>query len=301
MDQRVAFVGFSGFERDTLDAYFRLAARHPGVAATPADAARPPQYQFVSSMEEGQWLLVDADQPGAARQIGDAGRLDDALFIGGRSAPRGTVAWLPRPVDALQVKRALDDLLERRARHTAEDQLLRRARRGLRPSARVRQQSLSHEEVRDFHHSDGCSNSVLAGGDLRLDAVLVVTDSPAERSMLREWLGRLGYSVSVAASDEAALAAARRRSWGFIFLGLGVGGLDPFQTCRRLKQEPHIGEPVVVVLCPRAKPIDRIRATFAGCDACLTEPLQEADLLALLTRHDPTFERVFEPTAPLAL
>ena len=37
-------------------------------------------------------------------------------------------------------------------------------------------------------------------------------------------------------------------------------------------------------------------ARVAGCDAFLTTPLDERELLHLLARHDRTFERVFQPT-----
>jgi CheY-like chemotaxis protein len=42
---------------------------------------------------------------------------------------------------------------------------------------------------------------------------------------------------------------------------------------------------------------DRARATAAGCDAFLTEPIDDDELRAVLARHDTAFERGFEATA----
>ena len=72
-------------------------------------------------------------------------------------------------------------------------------------------------------------------------------------------------------------------------------------VCRRIRRRPtRLGiAPVVVALAHGGGAIDRVRATFAGCDAYLTTPLESAELMRVLAQHDRTFERVFEPTAPL--
>jgi CheY-like chemotaxis protein len=46
---------------------------------------------------------------------------------------------------------------------------------------------------------------------------------------------------------------------------------------------------------------DRARATVSGCDAFLTEPIDDDELRAILARHDNFFERGFEPTAMQAM
>jgi two-component system, cell cycle response regulator len=290
--QRIAIVGFSAFERRTLESYFRL-----------VDAV--PVYTVGESVTDCDWLVADADQPDAILAVGRAGRVPDTVFIGGSKTPPTAGAHLSRPIDALQLRRALDDLKSRRtARALRESGLaprLRLAATG--PSGLTRQQALNDHDVQDFRASAGYSNSVLAEGDQRLDQVLVVSNSPAECRLLRERLMAYGYRVLLTRTSDEAVALTNRLVFGFVFLGVGQGGSAGFQTCRRIRRHPTLAgmAPVVVALTQKLAPIERIRATFASCDACLTTPLDDHALGQLLARHDRTFDRVFQPTAPMAL
>jgi CheY-like chemotaxis protein len=273
---RVAFVGFTPFERTTLESYFRLAAARDSHA-----------YELCADLLDCDLVVADAEQPEAVLAVGRAGRMRDAVLIGGQNAPASVGAHLARPIDALQIKRALDAMA---------------LRRPARPSGRARQQAAdSPQQVGDFRTSHGYSNSVMVDGELRLDEVLVVSASPAERSVLHDLLSRCGYGVTLARGTEHAIRLCDEQSYGFVFLGLGQDGADSYQACRRIRRHPTAGgiAPVVVALAHRSGAVDRIRATFAGCDAYLTTPLEEAELVRILAQHDRTFERVFEPTAPI--
>jgi CheY-like chemotaxis protein len=290
--QRIAIVGFSAFERRTLESYFRL-----------VDAV--PVYTVGETLAGCDWLVADADQPEAVLAVGQAGRVCDTVFIGGRTVPATAGAHLSRPIDALQLRRALDDLKNHRAaRALRESGLMPRLRLAAqRPSGLTRQQALNDHDVQDFRASSGYSNAVLAEGDLRLDQVLVVSNSPAECRLLRERLLAFGYRVLLTRTSDEAVALTERLVFGFVFLGTGQGGSAGFQTCRRIRRHPTLAgmAPVVVALTQKVAPIERIRATFADCDACLTTPIDDQALAQLLARHDRTFDRVFQPTAPMAL
>ncbi|HMW22414.1 MAG TPA: hypothetical protein PKC59_03170 [Burkholderiaceae bacterium] len=314
---RVAIIGFSAFERSTLESFFRLCT--PGLAVV-YDA---------SQLMACDLIVADADQPAAIYAVGRSGRVPDAVFVGGACAPMTAGAHLARPVDALQIRRALDALAGQRARRWAgraapsarvsaqvaqaaqtvqavrSAGLLRApAARHSRPSGRVRQLAADAcAVVQDFHRSSGFSNTVLVEGELRLDEVLVVSSSPAERRLLHDLLQRYGYRVALAPSVDAALQASAKTTYGFVFLGMGQDGLQSLRACRGIERHPTLSglAPVVVALVRRHAAIDRIRASFAGCDAYLGAPLDEGDLLRVLAQHDPAFERTFEPTALLGL
>jgi CheY-like chemotaxis protein len=290
--QRIAIVGFSAFERRTLESYFRL-----------VDAV--PVYTVGDTVADCDWLVADAEQPEAVLAVGQAGRVRDTVFIGGRTVPATAGAHLSRPIDALHLRRALDDLRNHRAaRALRESGLVPRLRLAAqRPSGLTRQQALNDHDVQDFRASSGYSNAVLADGDLRLDQVLVVSNSPAECRLLRERLLAFGYRVLLTRTSDEAVALTERLVFGFVFLGTGQGGSAGFQTCRRIRRHPTLAgmAPVVVALTQKVAPIERIRATFADCDACLTTPIDDQALAQLLARHDRTFDRVFQPTAPMAL
>lgn len=283
--RRVCLHGFSEFERATLDSYFRLAG------------GPMHDYQLVDTLEGCELIIANADAAQALYTIGRAGRVRDTLFVGGGSVPSSCAAHLSRPIDVMQIRRALEHIERRRTSS---------ARPPARPSAHVRQMAQEDLSVQDFHSSSGFSNSVLLESEARLDDVLVVTSSPAERSMLRPSLSRFGYRITLATTADEALVCARQQSFAFIFLGIDRNGLNSLHIARRLRrshQQAHgtsgARAPVLVVLSSQSGAISRIRATFAGCDAYLPVPLEESDLQQLLARHDSTFERVFEPTAPM--
>jgi CheY-like chemotaxis protein len=300
---RVAIVGFSAFEHRTLESYLRL-----------CDGANGAGYSVCSGLQGADLVVADADQAAAIFEVGRAGRVREAVFVGGSAAPLSAAAHLARPIDALQVKRALDALALQRQHGLPRNLPQNLPRVGPapesplramphRPSGRARQQAVDAHRVHDFRASSGFSNSVLVEGEARLDEVLVVSASKAERRLLHDLLGRYGYGVALAPSAAAAVELCERRTYGFVFLGLGQDEGGSFQACRRIARRPTLVgvAPVVVALSQRNSAIDRIRATFAGCDAYLSAPLNEDDLLRLLAQHDPAFERTFEPTVPMAL
>lgn len=301
---RVAVVGFSAFERDALQVFFRLAAN------------REPHYVAAPGLAACDFAIVDADAPQAVREVSEAGRLAVAVFIGAAVGPAETLGRLPRPIDPLHVMRLLDIAVVRgrEARQAAEQAASQAAapaarppspRHGPqdraghhRPSARARQASRA-DQVRDFHDANGFSNSVLAAGDLVLDPVLVVDDSPIARRFLESRLQRLGYPVHGADSGEQAIERSLETPYRFVFLDVNLGGIDGFETCRRLKEVAHLQgrRCVVVFVTGRTAAVDRVRGTLVGGDAYLPKPLVEDELLRVLTQFDDAFERVFEDTS----
>ncbi|NUP51801.1 MAG: response regulator, partial [Catenulispora sp.] len=58
--------------------------------------------------------------------------------------------------------------------------------------------------------------------------------------------------------------------------GAGPGGLD---VLRRLKRDPALGGPRVVVVTAAALPEDRRRGESAGADAYITKPFEPGELV----------------------
>lgn len=225
------------------------------------DAGRR-RYACTDAIDAADWLIADADRPEAVLRVERLDRMRETVFVGAGTVPRCSGAQLPRPIDAHQLRRQLDLLGERRAARAARPGALLQLPPG---PHRERIAALADQQIHDFRASSGFSNTVLVH----------LTRSAGEAQQMTE---RLGY--------------------GFVFLGVGQGGSAGFQVSRRIRREMADGgpAPVVVALAPRGAAIERIRATFAGCDAFLTTPLDERELLHLLARHDRTFERVFQPT-----
>jgi CheY-like chemotaxis protein len=157
----------------------------------------------------------------------------------------------------------------------------------------------------DFAHSQtggpvlgSATRPVSLEDEASLDHILVVDDSDIALKFMRNRLTRFGFRTDLVNSGEEALGRMNTRPYKFVFLDVMMEGMDGYQTCRAIKQRKYSEgkPPVVVMLTSRGGTIDKIRGTLAGCDAYLTKPLNERDLIAVLAKHDRTVARGFQAT-----
>ena len=134
--------------------------------------------------------------------------------------------------------------------------------------------------------------------DSQFDDILVVDDSDIALKFMQNRLSRYGFRVQLVRSGEEALSNLGNHPFKFVFLDVMMEGLDGYQTCRAIKQRkyPDGKPPVVVMLTSRGGTIDKIRGTLAGCDAYLTKPLNESELVGVLAKHDQSIQRGFQET-----
>ncbi len=180
----------------------------------------------------------------------------------------------------------------------------------LQPSVRTTAPTTARrEDVRfgtgDFDNSraespvlGGANKQAAIEDDANVDHILVVDDSDIALKFMRNRLTRFGFRTDLVNSGEEALGRMSTRPYKFVFLDVMMEGLDGYQTCRAIKQRKYTEgkPPVVVMLTSRGGTIDKIRGTLAGCDAYLTKPLNERDLIAVLAKHDRTVARGFQET-----
>lgn len=110
--------------------------------------------------------------------------------------------------------------------------------------------------------------------------ILVVDDYPQNLELMREWLEAEGHAVRTAGNGLDALQDAFGSPPDLVILDVTMPGLDGFEACRRLKEDPrtHL-VPVLLVTALQARE-DRIRGIAAGCDDFITKPVDEEQLLA---------------------
>ena len=108
--------------------------------------------------------------------------------------------------------------------------------------------------------------------------ILVVDDIEANVRLLQAKLQAEYYDVLVASSGPEALAMAAEESPDLVLLDVMMPGMDGFEVCRRLKNDPetrHIPVVLVTALDGRG---DRITGLEAGADEFLTKPVDFAKL-----------------------
>jgi DNA-binding response OmpR family regulator len=114
--------------------------------------------------------------------------------------------------------------------------------------------------------------------------VLVVDDDPVIVRLLEVNLRLEGYEVSTASRGEEALERAAEVHPDVIVLDVMMPGLDGWETCRRLREQPEFAETPVVFLSARAQDDDRSKGLGLGRVEYVTKPFDPVKLMELVGR-----------------
>ena len=109
------------------------------------------------------------------------------------------------------------------------------------------------------------------------DHILVVDDDAEIRSLLREYLQKNGYRVTVVADGKGLWSAMAVASPDLIVLDLMLPGEDGFSLCRTLRARSSVP---VIMLTARGEETDRIVGLEMGADDYLAKPFNPRELLA---------------------
>jgi PAS domain S-box-containing protein len=118
-----------------------------------------------------------------------------------------------------------------------------------------------------------------------ISSVLIVDDTPANRQLVVEALGRRGYRVLVAQDGEEGIERARLVQPDLILLDVRMPGIDGFETCRRLKADPEVQEIPVIFMTALSEQADKVNGFAAGGVDYVTKPFQIDELLARVATH----------------
>ena len=110
--------------------------------------------------------------------------------------------------------------------------------------------------------------------------VLVVDDDPVTSQMLKFWLRRAGYTVTIARLPSAALEELPTKDFDAIFVDLRLPEMDGLELCRRIR---GLVNTPIFVLSASTDQRDRTGAMEAGANAYLTKPFEPQDLIARVT------------------
>jgi NtrC-family two-component system response regulator AlgB len=112
--------------------------------------------------------------------------------------------------------------------------------------------------------------------------VLVIDDEESIRKMLRVCLEGAGYSVTLAPTGEAGVAAAKRSPPDVALVDLRLGGMDGIAVARALAQEVEAAS--VVVMTAYATIDNAVDAMRAGAADYLPKPFTPAQVLHVVQK-----------------
>jgi class 3 adenylate cyclase len=109
--------------------------------------------------------------------------------------------------------------------------------------------------------------------------VLVVDDLPQNLRLLDAVLSPRGFTVLQASSGQEALELLERALPDVVLLDVMMPGLDGYETCRRIRQQPATSY-VPVVMVTASGDAQKIKGIEAGADDFITKPFDQPELLA---------------------
>src|SRR4051812_32198314 len=107
--------------------------------------------------------------------------------------------------------------------------------------------------------------------------VLVVDDDPTVSDVVRRYLERAEFEVTLAVDGQGALDAVAAQRPDLVVLDLMLPGLDGLEVCRRLRDtDPHLP---VVMLTALGDEADRVVGLSLGADDYVTKPFSPRELV----------------------
>jgi len=115
--------------------------------------------------------------------------------------------------------------------------------------------------------------------------ILVVDDVAANRALLRDLLGSLGFRTFEAENGMSALVQTQTMRPDMVLLDMVMPGMDGIETTRRLRSDERTVNTPVLMISASSTPEQEERSLEVGANAFLPKPVNEHDLLREIGAH----------------
>lgn len=115
--------------------------------------------------------------------------------------------------------------------------------------------------------------------------VLIVDDSPTNVQILSDCLNQPDFQIVFAPNGERALEQAIHHRPELILLDVIMPGIDGFETCRRLKENPDTCNIPVIFMTALSDAENKVKGLSLGAIDYVTKPFQYEEVLARVRIH----------------
>ena len=115
--------------------------------------------------------------------------------------------------------------------------------------------------------------------------ILIVDDIGANLKLLEDILKPEGYNVRPVPGGEMALHAAEIEKPDLILLDIMMPGMNGYEVCRRLKENPGLADIPVIFISALGDTGDIVKALAAGGADYINKPFQAAEVIARVHTH----------------
>ncbi|PID56279.1 hybrid sensor histidine kinase/response regulator [candidate division KSB3 bacterium] len=116
-------------------------------------------------------------------------------------------------------------------------------------------------------------------------SILIVEDNPPNISMLFDLLNESNFEVLVALDGESALQMAAETRPDLILLDVMLGGIDGFETCRRLKASQATHEIPIIFMTAIIGTTEKVKGFNLGAVDYITKPFEPEEVMSRVRTH----------------
>lgn len=106
------------------------------------------------------------------------------------------------------------------------------------------------------------------------ERVLIVEDNPASLEMLRDWLELQEYEVVAASTLADAIASVERCRPDIVLLDVQLGPDDGLVLAEWVRRHGTLRHTPIIAVTAHAMVTERERMLKAGCNACISKPVE---------------------------
>ena len=121
--------------------------------------------------------------------------------------------------------------------------------------------------------------------DKEPQGILIVDDNPTNLEVLSESLIQEGFQVAVAIDGESALEQINYHPPELILLDVMMPGIDGFETCQRLKENPDTYNIPIIFMTALSDAQNKVKGLSLGAIDYVTKPFQHEEVLARVRVH----------------
>jgi twitching motility two-component system response regulator PilG len=113
--------------------------------------------------------------------------------------------------------------------------------------------------------------------------ILIVEDEESLLKLESILLSSKGFKVTGVRDGLAALSEIEKSRPDLILLDIMMPGIDGFEVCRRIKENPDTKEIPIVMLTAKKSAADQARGAEVGADAYITKPFKSLKIIDVIT------------------
>ncbi len=107
--------------------------------------------------------------------------------------------------------------------------------------------------------------------------ILIVDDDPNIAQLIKLYLEKEGYEVTVCDRGDTALSAFKQNPPSLVLLDVMLPGMDGYQVCRAIRQDSTVP---IIMLTAKDETFDKVLGLELGADDYMTKPFENKELVA---------------------